>query len=146
MRTPGPMACSCLILAWVFVLSGAGSARAIEVTPLEHDFGEIEVGESSSTTITISNYTGHPHTITAVAFSEGSSPDFSIATSLDLPMTLTSLDRLELEIVFSPCGPGLALAELRIHSIASSLSIVTVSLRGGTGTLPPPGACSASER
>jgi hypothetical protein len=135
-----------LTAAFFSVLFASGPVHAIEVAPLEHDFGEIEVGESNSTVITISNYTGHPHTITTVAFSKGSSPDFSLATSLDLPMTLASLDRLELEIVFSPSGPGLALADLRIHSIDSSLSIVTVSLRGGTGAPPPSGACAASER
>jgi hypothetical protein len=127
------------------ILSAAGPAYAIEVTPLEHDFGEPEVGQSSSTVITISNYTGHSHTITTIEFSEGSSPDFSIAATPDLPMTLTSLDRLELEIVFSPSGEGLALADLRIYGIDSSLSIVTVSLRGGAGALPPSGACAPSD-
>jgi|GEM_PF-2838320 len=57
-------------------------------------------------------------------------------------MTLASLDRIEREIVFSPSTPGLSLADLMIHSIDSSLKIVTVSLQGGIGTAPPPGVCS----
>ena len=96
----------------------------------------------ASTVITIVNYTGHSHTITTVALSAESSPDFSIATVLDLPMTLASLDRLELEIVFTPSTTGLSMADLQIHSVDSSLKIVTVSLQGGIGTAPPPGACA----
>ena len=92
--------------------------------------------------ITIVNYTGHSHDITTVAFSPESSPDFSLATALELPMTLPAMDRLELEIVFTPSTPSLSVAELMIHSIDSSLKIVTVLLQGGIGTAPPHGVCA----
>ncbi len=142
MRTFGLISRSLIIVSFLLAMSATEPARAIEVMPLTYHFGEVEVGASSSTVITIVNYTGHSHILTTVAFSEGSSADFSLATVLDLPMTLESLDRLELEIVFSPSTTGLLLADLRIYSIDNSLKIVTVSLHGGTGTAPPPGACA----
>lgn len=142
MRTLGLISRSFIIATFLLAMAATEPARAIEVYPLTYHFGEVEVGSSSSTVITIVNYTGHSHTITTVAFSEESSLDFSLATVLELPMTLASLDRLELEIVFTPSTPGLSLADLMIRSVDSSLKIVTVSLQGGIGTAPPPGACS----
>ena len=133
-----------VVAMFLTLLSVTGPARAIEVIPLEYHFGEVEIGASSSTVLTIVNYTGHSHIITAIAFSAGSSPDFSIATEVEFPFTLESLERLELEVVFSPSVPGLLLAGLEIVSIDSGLKIVVVSLQGGAGTAPPPGACAPS--
>ena len=142
MKTLGLILRSLIVAPLLLALSAAEPARAVDVYPLTYHFGEVAVGSSGTTVITIVNYTGHSHDITTIAFSPESSPDFSLATVLDLPMTLASLDRIELEIVFSPSTPGLSLAELMIHSIDSSLKIVTVSLQGGIGTAPPPGVCS----
>jgi len=127
-----------LVVLW---LSLTSSASAIEVTPLEYDFGEVEIGTSSSTVITIVNYTGHDHVITSIAFTEGSSPGFSLATNLELPMVLESLGLLEVEVLFCPSVTGPLTADLEILSIDSGLKIVVVSLRGGTGH-PPSGACA----
>ena len=142
MKTLGLILRPLIVAPLLLALSVAEPARAIDVYPLAYHFGETAVGSSSSTVITIVNYTGHSHDITTIAFSPESSPDFSLATDLDLPMTLTSLDRLELEIVFTPSSPSLSVAELMIHSVDSSLKIVTVLLQGGIGTAPPPGVCS----
>jgi hypothetical protein len=130
------------IAVFVTLISMTGPARAIEVNPLDYHFGEVEVGTSSSTIITIDNYTGHSHIITELSFTAGSSPDFSLATQVELPYTLESLERLELEVVFSPSVPGLQLAGLRIVSTDSGLKIVVVTLQGGPGTAPPPGMCA----
>ena len=142
MKNPALFAQSLLTAVFLWAAYGSVPAHAIQVTPLAYDFGEVEVGSSSSTSITIFNDTGHSHTLTTVAFTPESSPDFSIATALDLPMTLPSLGRLEVEVVFSPSTAGLLLADLQIHAIDSSLKIVSVSLQGGTGTPPLPGACA----
>ncbi len=142
MKMPRLLARSLLVAVFFWAAYGSLPAHAIQVTPLTYDFGEVEIGTSSSTVITLFNDTGHSHTLTAVAFSPGSSPDFSIATPLDLPMTLPSLGRLEVQVVFSPSSAGLRLADLQIRAIDSSLKIVTVSLQGGTGTPPSPGACA----
>lgn len=131
-----------VIAMFLTLLSVTPPAYAIEVTPLTYHFGEVEIGTSSSTVITIDNYTGHSHIITSITFTAGSSPDFSIATELQFPFTLESLERLEVEVVFSPSVPGLLLAGLEITSIDSGLKIVVVTLQGGTGTAPPPGACA----
>jgi hypothetical protein len=132
-----------IIFMIILSLSVTSAAYAIEVTPLEHDFGEVEVGTSSSTIITIVNYTGHSHIITAIDFAEGSSTDFSLATAIQFPMVLESLDSLEVEVVFSPSVVGPLNADLEIFSIDNSLQIVVVSLQGGTGH-PPSDACAPS--
>ncbi len=142
MRNPGPITRSLLVVPLLFALSVTGPAHAVEVIPLAYHFGVVEVGTSSSTIITLVNPTGHSHVLTVAAFVGGSSPDFSIATPLDLPLTIESMEELELEIVFAPSTPGLLLAELELHIIDNSLKIVTVSLQGGPGTAPPPGACA----
>ncbi len=126
----------------VFPLAGIPLALAIEVYPLEVDFGEVEVGASSRAVISIVNYTGHSHILTVIALSEDSSPDFSIFTVLDLPLVLESLESLEVEVVFSPSTAALVTGELLIYSLDNGLKIETVSLRGGSGSVPPPGACA----
>jgi hypothetical protein len=133
---------SILVAPLLLALFAAAPAGAIDVYPRTHHFGEVAVGTSSSTVITLVNDTGHSHDITTVALSPESSPDFSLTTVLDLPMTLPAMSRLELEIVFTPTTPALSVADLIIHSIDSSLKIVIVSLQGGIGTPPPPGVCS----
>lgn len=144
MKALGRISASFVVVLSLLLPSRTTPAHAVEVYPLAYDFGEVEIGTSSSTFISIVNYTGHSHILTRIAFCPGSSTDFSIATDVDLPMTLESLDRLELEVVFSPSVTGLLLADLEIVSIDNSMSISTVSLRGGTGTEPPPGACVPS--
>ena len=141
MRTLGLIPRAFLIPPLLLAVFAARPAGAIDVYPLTYHFGEVPVGTSSSTVITIVNDTGHSHDITTVTFSPESSPDFSLTTALDLPMTLPAMNRLELEIVFTPTTPALALADLIIHSIDSSMKIVTVSLQGGIGSEPPPGVC-----
>jgi len=143
MHTSGWISAAPILFMIVLSLSVPPSASAIEVMPLDYDFGEVEIGASGSTVITIVNYTGHDHIITSIAFTEGSSPDFSLATNLELPMVLESLGLLEVEVLFSPSVAGPLTAELEIISIDSGLKIVVVSLRGGTGH-PPSGACAAS--
>jgi hypothetical protein len=143
MHTSGWISAESIIFLIVLWLSLTSLAFAIEVMPLEYDFGEVEIGTSSSTVITIVNYTGHPHIITSIAFAEGSSPDFSLATDLEFPMVLESVGFLEVEVVFSPSVAGPLTADLEIFSIDSGLKIVVVSLQGGTGH-PPSGACAAS--
>lgn len=133
---------SLILLMVLFPLSRIPPAQAIEVYPLEVDFGEVEVGSSSRAVVTIVNYTGHSHTLTVIALSEASSPDFSIATELELPLVLESLESLEVEIVFSPSTTALAAGELLIYCLDNGLKIEVVSLRGGTGSVPPPGACA----
>jgi hypothetical protein len=134
---------SFVIVMTIFSLYATSLTYAIEVTPLAYDFGEVEVGTSRSTIITIVNYTGHNHILTAIAFTQGSSTDFSLATEMQLPMVLESLGLLEVEVVFSPSVPGPLTADLEIISIDNGLQIVIVSLQGGTGH-PPSGGCAPS--
>ena len=143
MKKSGFISGASVIFMMILSLSVPSSASAIEVTPLAYDFGEVEIGASDSTVITIVNSTGHPHTITGISFREGSSTDFSLATDLEFPMVLESLGLLEVEVVFSPSGAGPLTADLEIISIDSSFRIVVVSLRGGTGH-PLSGACAPS--
>ena len=143
MEKPRRISAAFLIFMTLLSLSVASPASSIEVTPLAYDFGEVEVGTSSNTLITIVNYTGHAHIITEISFKEGSCPDFSLATDLEFPMVLESVGVLEVEVVFSPSVPDLLTADLEIISIDNGLQVVTVSLQGGSGH-PPSGACAPS--
>ncbi len=142
MKHPGSVPISRINVVLLLILALIKPAQAVEVSPLSHHFGVVEVGTSSSTTVTLVNSTGHSHILTVVAFAPGSSPDFSVATALELPVTIPSMEQLDLEIVFAPSSPGPLAAALELHIVDNSLKIVTVSLQGGPGTAPPPGACA----
>ena len=69
-----------ILLAWVAAPGSAGAGSDLIVSPLEHEFGEVELGSSSSTVITITNVGFLTITLEDIDLQSGSSPDFSITS------------------------------------------------------------------
>ena len=123
-----------LLILLVFPL-GVWADPFIRVTPLDHDFGDVEVGSASSAIITISNLDGQDLEIRSVELT--GSADFSITSYPDdiVVPTMTT----EVEVTFAPSSAGYASAIIEIESNDSSNSTVSVSLGGvGVGYAPPP--------
>lgn len=112
----------------------------IDVSLQSYDFGDVNVGGSSTTIITISNVGTGPLIINGIAFQAGSSSDFAITASPVLPATVTGPDgTIDVEITYSPSGVGYSSATLNITTNDSDEGVVEISL-GGAGVLtePPP--------
>jgi hypothetical protein len=107
----------------------------IEVVPLDHDFGDVQVGSSSTTIVTISNINGHDLEIYEVSLS--GSADFAISMEPD-PVVSSGMST-GVEVSFTPSATGYVTAILDIESNDMGSPIVTVSLAGmGVAEEPPP--------
>ncbi|MBT8382187.1 MAG: T9SS type A sorting domain-containing protein [Ignavibacteria bacterium] len=74
-------------------------------SPLNIDFGDTEVGNTSNTfSAIVSNYGDADLTISAVPSSAG---DFNLLTNISLPYTIVPYDSLMLEFNFTPSGLGM---------------------------------------
>jgi len=120
-----------VVLIFVIGLSAPAHADSdILVTPLEYDFGEVEVDDSNITTITIDNFNGHPLVINDIAMASGSSLDFAIITDLQFPIVLDSDDQLLVDVVFSPSSEGPSAAGMEIFSSDPDEGLVVVEFSG----------------
>lgn len=128
-----------LLLLLVFPLS-AWADPVIEVIPLDHDFGDVQVGAATTAIITVSNINGHELEIYSVAL-QGSGA-FSITMfpdSIVSPGMTTGV-----EVTFTPSAVGYVSAVLEIESNDMGSPIVSVSLAGmGVADEPPPSATVA---
>lgn len=103
----------------------------IDVSPLAYDFGDVEVGKSSTVFITISNVGIGNLTVSDIAFVVGSSGDFAITASPLLPATVTGPDGfIEVEITYAPSAVGASAATLEIISDDEDEGVVEVALSG----------------
>jgi hypothetical protein len=83
-------------------------------SPLNIDFGDAEVGNSSNTfTAIVSNYGDTDLSITAIPSSVG---DFNLLTSVSLPYTIVPYDSLELEFNFTPSTVGIVTENFNFSS------------------------------
>lgn len=104
----------------------------IEISPLEYDFGNITVGDSATTIITIQNENDPTLTITGITLNGTSDPDFSITSAPALPKYLdgSGESSAEVEITFAPSTEGDKNASLVIQSDDSINPVMTVPLSG----------------
>jgi hypothetical protein len=112
----------------------------INVVPLSHDFGQVEVGSSESVVITIHNEGDDHITIYDANFPAGSSSDYSITSFFLPPVFFTAGGHFDLDITFAPSADGPSQAILEIESSDPGQPLVQVMLTGeGTGgeTTPP---------
>jgi hypothetical protein len=127
--------------AVIFVVTLSSSILAdpiIEVMPMQHDFGDVELGSSVTTIITISNINGHDLVISGIDFQAGSSSDFAITMMPALPVVIGSSSSEDIEVAFTPSAEGYASAGLGIFSNDPINSLVNVDLGGvGIGTPSP---------
>lgn len=128
------------ILFLMVVLSTPPLAYAdIEIAPLEYNFGEVELGTSSTAIITISNSGSGLYYIDAVNFQAGSSSDFSITSAPPPGTMLLSGDSVDVEVTYTPSALGYTSATMDIAWTNADSGTTHVSLWGfGVGAEPPP--------
>jgi hypothetical protein len=125
---------ACIAALVAFPLA-ASAQQYIEVLPLDHDFGDVQVGTSSTVMITISNMNGHDLEIYSVTLS--GSADFAITMAPD-PIVGSGASTA-VEVTFTPFATGYVTAVLDIESNDMSAGMVSVSLAGmGVGLEQPP--------
>lgn len=75
----------------------------IDVTPTSYNFGDVEVGDSRPTVITVSNTGGEVLTVYSVDFDDNSASNpFSFSTSVPLPYEVTPDSPLEIVVTYNP--------------------------------------------
>ena len=118
-------------LAFLLLLTGmVFGIPEIEVTPLDYDFGLLEVGSSDSAIITIYNHGDTPLTLEDAYFEPGSSGDFAITSLLFPPVYMSSGAQFTIEVTFSPTSGGPASASLLILSTDTDEPQVQVLFTG----------------
>ena len=126
----------------IYNAGSAGKCKQadIDVSPAEYDFGEVELGTSSTVILTIYNAGCGDLTVDSIEFAAGSSADFTITTIPSLPAVVAPGGTLgDVEITYTASAEGLAAAGLEIGSDDPDEPLVAVSL-SGTGVeveLPP---------
>ena len=111
----------------------------LEVIPKEYDFGEVEVGSSSSTIVSIRNSWYGPVILDALSFEEGSSPDFSRPLPPTLPVVIDPESSIDIVVTYTPSTLGSSLAVLEIDSTNGAVSTIYITLSGiGVSQEPPP--------
>lgn len=118
-----------ILLGWIFALMPVEADPGAEVDPVKHDFGDVKLGASSSTIITISNNGMDRFFISEIGFEAGSSPDFSI-TSSALGEVLDPGESLKVEVTYTPSAIGNVSAVLRILWVDREAGLEHVSLLG----------------
>jgi hypothetical protein len=111
----------------------------IEVSPLVHDFGDVELGSSRTVVITISNFGDGALTVSEIAMAEPSSGDFTVAAGPSLPAVIEATSTADVNVVYEPSALGYSSDTLRIVSDDPDEAVVEVEL-GGVGTsgeVPP---------
>lgn len=111
---------------FVFMLSTPLLAKPepdIEVSPTEHDFGDVELGSTSTAISTITNLGYVPCVIYAVRLQAGGSSDFSITSAPPSGTILQYNESADVEIAFTPSALGYFSATLDV-----------VWTNGGSGT------------
>jgi PKD repeat protein len=114
----------------------------VQVSPEAYDFGDVELGSSSSTLITLLNPLGGSHedplVLSDISLAQGSSADFAVTGSYE-GYTLQPGESVDVEIVFSPTAEGYAAATLQITSDDPVFPLIALPLGGvGVNNEPPP--------
>ena len=111
----------------------------IAVAPLDVDFGDVNVGTTGTTIVTVSNVGGAPLTVSGAGLAPSGTP-FALTPAPTLPATIAPGATLDVPIAFSPTATGLRTATLTITSDDLDEGTVQVTLAGrGVTSQPPPG-------
>jgi len=108
----------------------------IDASPLSYDFGDVELGSSSSQIVTITNQGDQPYTV-STGLKSGSSPDY-IITSDPSGQSVAPNDTVDVEITFSPASEGISSAILEINSNIPNPSVEIQLSGNGVPAEDPP--------
>ena len=119
-----------MLLALLLAVPCAHAEADIDVVPFNYDFGDVDVGTSIATLITIRNVGDSALTVNTIGFQAGSSTDFDVTLEFLLPCTRSARGFYEVEITFAPSAAGLSSATLEIASTDPDEPLVMVVLSG----------------
>lgn len=110
---------------------------AIDVTPISHDFGEVEVGSSAMQSFVISNSGTADLQVSDVRIVGMDSDQFGFAATVS-PFTLAPGQSQNISVRFHPDSDGLKSAVLQITSNDPDQATVNVNLDGAGKPKPQP--------
>jgi hypothetical protein len=103
----------------------------LAVSPSAYSFGDVTVGNATSTIVTISNASASGDvSVSDISFEVGSSGDFRFVSIPSLPITLRPGETLDVDVAFSPTDIGPTAAVLRIASNDPNHLVTAVPLSG----------------
>jgi Abnormal spindle-like microcephaly-assoc'd, ASPM-SPD-2-Hydin len=110
----------------------------IAVAPADVDFGDVNVGTTGSTIVTVSNVGDAPLSVSGVALWPTGGP-FAITTAPALPATVAPGGTLDVPLAFSPTATGVRSGTLTLTSNDPDEGTVQVPFTGrGVVSQPPP--------
>jgi beta propeller repeat protein len=110
----------------------------IDVAPGSYDFGDVNVGSSATTVVTVSNVGQQPLVVSSIGLAPGAGA-FSIAAAPALPATIAPGATVDVQVAFAPTASGPQSATLVIGSDDLDEGTVEVALSGrGVTSQPPP--------
>jgi hypothetical protein len=129
---------SIIIISFLTLFSSMAAAQAIiEVSPSEHDYGDVVVGAESSTIITVTNVGSRILAITTMELTVND--EFQFLSSIWPPIELYPSDFVDIEVGFIPSTTGYFTTELVFGSNDPANPSVSVALSGtGVEETPPP--------
>ncbi|MCK5068285.1 MAG: choice-of-anchor D domain-containing protein [Bacteroidales bacterium] len=123
---------SVVVLSMILLVALA-PVHALEVSPSSCNFGDVEVGTSISTIITITNIDPFPVSIDHIEMI--GSGDFSATSSISLPLILEFGETVDIIVVFTPSAEGEFSADLVIQN---GEQYFVVLFGTGVSSQPPP--------
>jgi len=116
----------------------------IGVIPVDHDFGNVPVGDRVATRIIITNFDGcHLH-VSNIRFGAPTDPCFRFRALPSFPLLVPSETSTEIEVEFCPTCGSCASGFVEIASDDPLLPLLRVALHGaGTGSSTTSPAVSA---
>jgi len=94
------------VLAIILPLNTLANPDTLEVFPIYHDFGDVEVGTTVTTIITMTNMNGSVVGVDGLGFQAGGSDSFSLTNAPSVPFTVGLGQTVYVEVVFSPSAGG----------------------------------------
>jgi hypothetical protein len=114
------------------VVGGTLPSAPLSVSPPNLDFGDVVVGDSATSDVTLSNGGAAPITVGSIALGPGTSAAFSIAAAPATPTVLGPGDSAVVTVRYAPSGTGADAGTLAVLSNAGSASVPL----SGTGVSP----------
>jgi hypothetical protein len=102
----------------------------IDVSLLDYDFGQVDLGASDTTTLSVSNLQGAPITVSDIALQTDDGDAFAVSYDGALPIVLRAGRSVDVTITFTPTLAELASAALVIQSDDVDEASIEVQLSG----------------
>ena len=128
-----------VVLIFLVRLSAPAHADTLEVLPTDHDFGDVEIGTTVTTIVSMTNINGSDVEVFGLGFQAGGSADYSVVSAPPVPFIVVPGETVEVHVAFAPSGAGYVTAVLQIESTDSLKPVQEVYFGGvGVDTQPEP--------